>query len=109
MWRSPIIKHKRKRIKVLRVATYEYADMEELRRYLKKLNKDMAEAAAKNDSVQAQALAHNIIHVMREIERDNFEKEAHVTRFKVRDIVLHALQGNLDFKEALEKLKKMVS
>ena len=69
----------------------------------------MADAAARNDSARAQATAYNIIVVMRELERDKFEKETRGLHFKVRDIVLHATEGDLSPKEAIERLKKLVT
>ena len=68
----------------------------------------MADAAARNDSARAQATAYNIIIVMRELERDRFEQETRGLHFKVRDIVIHANEGTISPKEALERLKKLV-
>lgn len=93
---------------ILRASTHWYETNVDLENYLKLLHKEMAEATARSDSILGQATAYNIIHVMREIERDKYEKETRALQFKLRDIVTHATEGNLSPKEALEKLRKLV-
>lgn len=92
----------------MRVASHWYDNKTDLGAYLKLLHKEMAEAAQRNDSTRAQATAYNIIAVMREIEREKFERETHSIQFKLRDIITHATEGDMKPKEALEKIRKLL-
>lgn len=97
-----------RKIAIMRVFTHEFRRTEEIERYLKKLHEELKEAVEKGDSAKSQATSYNIIHIMRELEAIEHEKRLKKLKFQLRDIVTHATQGNMDRKEALEKIKDLI-
>lgn len=99
----------KKNIQLLRIGVSKYDTVEDLEKMLGKLRMEIGKAFDANEPVKAHALAYNIINVMREIEREKHLKEKSGLAFKVRDIVINALDGSLDHEEALKRLRKLVT